>query len=190
MLTAGLQNQYYTPHKTWMTAWNRNIAWPSWVVFLIGCEKACTYLLGTAATELQYLMTAFLGCINRSTWGLLFSRRGLMPADLWLRERGFHCDACHPWLKKHHLLWPAPSVQSNFWGKKVCRFDVSVEDGQCLQHFLVCLCCSVPIRDCLQGDAAERNFNLSKSQVYTAVIHILQLSVAHGFIVWTVPVKG
>lgn len=39
------------------------------------------------------------------------------------------------------------------------------------------------IKDCLLADVAEKNFNLSKSQVHIAVIHILQLNVAHKFIV-------
>lgn len=39
------------------------------------------------------------------------------------------------------------------------------------------------IKDCLLVDVAEKNFNLSKSQVHIAVIHILQLNVAHKFIV-------
>lgn len=81
-----LQNQYYTPHKTWMTARNRNIAWPSWVVFLIGCEKACADLLGAAAPALQRLVTALLVCMNCQRGLSLVGGAGGLLTPGW--ERG------------------------------------------------------------------------------------------------------
>lgn len=104
-----------------------------------------------------------------------------MPADPCLGKSSFHCDACRCWLKEHLLLRPQPCVQSSFHGKVFC-FDAFMEDGHCE--------CSIPLYVfsdisyyCLLADVAEKNFNLSKSQVHIAVIHILQLNVAHKFIV-------
>jgi len=94
-----------------MTACSKNTAWPSWVVFLIECEKAHTYLLDTAATELQHLVIALPGFINHFTWGLLFRRRGLRPADPLFGERDFHCGACHPQLKRHPVLRPSNVIE-------------------------------------------------------------------------------
>lgn len=97
--------------------------------------------------------------------GFIVCLRGLASADPWLGERDLHCDACHPSLKKNHLLWPAPSVQSHFLEKKKCvPFDVFMV---WLQQSLKCLCCHV-----CEGDVSEDYFHLSKSQVYIAVIHI------------------
>lgn len=127
-----------------MTARNRNIAWPSWVVFLIGCEKACADLLGGAATALQYLVTALLGCINCQR-GFIIGGRGLKPADPWLGERDFHCNTCHQ------------ACTFCFWGKSF--------------HSALCLYCHVHVQDCLWVDLSENNFSLCKLQDYFSHTH-------------------
>lgn len=72
--------------------------------------------LGGATQVLQYPVTALCGFANHHTEVYRGGGGGGASSllTLYLGERAFHCNTCHPLLKKCYLLWPAPSVQSNF----------------------------------------------------------------------------
>lgn len=85
---------------------------------------------------LKYSITAVCGFSNCHVEVCRVSGGALRLLGPYLRERAFWDNTCHSLLRKCYLLWPAPSVQSNFQGKK-SPFDVVMADEL---QVCVCLC--------------------------------------------------
>lgn len=105
-------------------------------------KKACTDLLGCATVVLQYPITALCGFSKRHTEVCRAVGGASSLLTPYLGERAFRGNTCHPLLRKCYLLWPAPSVQSHFQGKK-SPFDVVMAD-----ELQACVCVCVSARAC------------------------------------------
>ena len=157
------KNQYYTPHKTWTTARNRNsLAQLTYIPNRVW--KSLHWLVRYCSYSAAVPRDSSLRLHKASHRRVIVRWRASTSADPWLGGRGFGCNTCHSLLKKHRLLWPAPPVQSNFSRKKWSPFDVSMEDELCVRVCSCLLVCCLHVRDCLRGDVSKNNFIFCSSQ--------------------------
>lgn len=128
-----------------MTAENRNIARPSWVVFPKECEKSLHWLVRLCCTVvLQSPVTALCGFTKHHAEVCLVGGGASSLLGPYLGERAFRGNTCHPLLRRCYLLWPAPSVQSNFQGIKSLLWCCH---GRWAASVCVCVCERVHAHD-------------------------------------------